>query len=301
LGESEKKVRELFAKARSASPCVIFFDEIDAISGARGNGSDSTMDRVLNQLLTEFDSRSEGGKEGKEVIVFVVAATNRPETMDPALLRPGRLDQLIFLGLPNEEGRLGILRSVLADTPVEEAVKANDYEFLRSLAARTERLSGADLAGMVNNARRSAIREDLARSSSGQSECGMLTVAHFERALSEAQPSVSDDELERFRMFNAMMKGNSASVQLSDEKGEEFDDEMDTNESLKELRQKIQNRVIKDVEKGATPQDALNKILSAFRGTTGAGRISADDGKQDVEMEVEKKDERKIGSLTAMN
>ena len=107
FGESEANVRDVFDKARAAAPCVLFFDELDSIAKARGSGmSDAggAGDRVLNQILTEMD-----GMNAKKN-VFVIGATNRPDQIDPALLRPGRLDQLIFIPLPDETSRLAILK-----------------------------------------------------------------------------------------------------------------------------------------------------------------------------------------------
>merc|ERR1711959_858769 len=115
FGESESNVRELFDKARGAAPCVIFFDELDSIARARGSsGGDAggAGDRVINQILTEMDGM------GVKKSVFIIGATNRPDIIDPAVLRPGRLDQLIYIPLPDEPSRLNILKSVLRKSPV---------------------------------------------------------------------------------------------------------------------------------------------------------------------------------------
>merc|ERR1711966_351170 len=124
FGESESNVREVFDKARQASPCVLFFDELDSIARARGSsGGDGggAGDRVINQILTEMDGM------GSKKSVFIIGATNRPDIIDPAVLRPGRLDQLIYIPLPDEGSRLNILKSVLRKSPVAPEV---DLQYL---------------------------------------------------------------------------------------------------------------------------------------------------------------------------
>merc|ERR1719152_794224 len=131
FGESESNVRELFDKARGAAPCVLFFDELDSIARARGSsGGDAggAGDRVINQILTEMDGM------GAKKSVFIIGATNRPDIIDPAVLRPGRLDQLIYIPLPDEGSRINTRKS-----PVSEEV---DFTYL----ARTlHGFSGADI------------------------------------------------------------------------------------------------------------------------------------------------------------
>merc|ERR1712093_476734 len=136
FGESEANVREVFDKARQSAPCVLFFDELDSIAKTRGGGggdAGGAGDRVLNQLLTEMD-----GMNAKKS-VFIIGATNRPDIIDPAVLRPGRLDQLIYIPLPDEGSRLNILKSVLRKSPVAPEV---DLGFL---AKTLHGFSGADL------------------------------------------------------------------------------------------------------------------------------------------------------------
>ncbi|KAG6741126.1 hypothetical protein POTOM_056614 [Populus tomentosa] len=115
FGESEANVRDIFDKARQSTPCVLFFDELDSIAIQRGNSvgdAGGAADRVLNQLLTEMD-----GLSAKKT-VFVIVATNRPDTIDPALMRPGLLDQLIYISLPDECSRLQIFKACLRKSPV---------------------------------------------------------------------------------------------------------------------------------------------------------------------------------------
>jgi len=124
FGESEGNVREVFDKARAAAPCVLFFDELDSVGVARGSGhgdAGGAGDRVLNQLLTEMDGA--GAKKN----LFFIGATNRPEILDEALIRPGRLDQLIYIPLPDQVARVGIIKAVLRKSPVANNVS---LEFL---------------------------------------------------------------------------------------------------------------------------------------------------------------------------
>src|SRR5258708_4079897 len=137
FGESEANVRDVFDKARAAAPCVMFFDEFDSVAKARGGGAGGDAggagDRVLNQILTEMD-----GMNAKKN-VFIIGATNRPDQIDPALLRTGRLDQLIYIPLPNELSRLAILKAALRKSPVGQEV---DLSFI---ARNTHGFSGTDL------------------------------------------------------------------------------------------------------------------------------------------------------------
>ena len=150
FGESEANVREVFDKARSASPCVLFFDELDSIGTARGSSAGDAGgagDRVMNQLLTEMD-----GVNAKKS-VFFIGATNRPDILDEALIRPGRLDQLIYIPLPDEASRYSILKADLRKTPLAANVD------LHYIAQITEGFSGADLAELAARASKAAVRE----------------------------------------------------------------------------------------------------------------------------------------------
>ena len=152
FGESEANVRDVFDKARAAAPCVMFFDELDSIAKARGNSAGDAGgagDRVLNQILTEMD-----GMNTKKN-VFIIGATNRPDQIDPALLRPGRLDQLIYIPLPDEPSRLSILNAQLKKSPLAPEV---DLSFL---AKSTHGFSGADLTEICQRAAKLAIRESI--------------------------------------------------------------------------------------------------------------------------------------------
>ncbi|RAL68595.1 hypothetical protein DID88_007313 [Monilinia fructigena] len=152
FGESESNIRDIFDKARAAAPCVVFLDELDSIAKSRGgsNGdAGGASDRVVNQLLTEMD-----GMTSKKN-VFVIGATNRPEQLDNALCRPGRLDTLVYVPLPNESSRAGILKAQLRKTPV-----ADDVD-LSYIASRTHGFSGADLGFITQRAVKLAIKESI--------------------------------------------------------------------------------------------------------------------------------------------
>ncbi|KRW98210.1 P-loop containing nucleoside triphosphate hydrolase [Pseudocohnilembus persalinus] len=140
VGESEKSVRALFARARASSPCVIFFDEIDAIVPKRGTDGNQVTERVVNSLLTEL----QGVEDRKQV--YVIAATNRPDIIDPALLRPGRLDKLLYVPLPDQKDRLSILQASSRKMPINTLVNFEE------ISKKTKNYSGADLAGMVKEA-----------------------------------------------------------------------------------------------------------------------------------------------------
>eukprot|EP00922_Rhytidocystis_sp_ex-Travisia-forbesii_P041134 GHVS01061387.1.p1 GENE.GHVS01061387.1~~GHVS01061387.1.p1 ORF type:complete len:757 (+),score=145.70 GHVS01061387.1:190-2460(+) len=145
VGESEKAVRELFQRARVSSPCIIFFDELDSLCSKRSAEGTQSAERVVNQLLTEMD----GVEERKNV--FVVAATNRPDIIDPAMLRPGRLDRLLYVPLPDKEERLDILRTLCRGKPLDEDVD------MSRLSEMTEGYTGADLAAVLREATMAAL------------------------------------------------------------------------------------------------------------------------------------------------
>lgn len=157
VGESERAVRQVFSRARASKPCIIFFDELDALVPRRDDSLSEASARVVNTLLTELD-----GLEDRNG-VFVIAATNRPDVIDPAMLRPGRLDKPILVDLPTFEEKIEIFRTLTRKTPLAPDVDLE--EVLRD--KRTERYSGADLSALVREATtealRSALREREAR------------------------------------------------------------------------------------------------------------------------------------------
>ncbi|HLD86990.1 MAG TPA: AAA family ATPase, partial [Candidatus Nanoarchaeia archaeon] len=174
VGESEKAVREIFKKARQASPTIIFFDEIDSIAPRRGagGGENNVGERVVNQLLTEID----GLEEMEDVVV--IAATNRPDILDPALLRPGRFDRIILTPAPSEKGRLEIFRVHTKDMPL----KGVD---LSELSKETEGYVGADIEAICREAAIFALRQDI--------NAKEIRKEHFGEALKKVRPSVSKE------------------------------------------------------------------------------------------------------------
>jgi transitional endoplasmic reticulum ATPase len=173
VGESEKAVREIFKKARQTAPTIIFFDEIDALAPRRGSSSDSNVtERVVNQFLTEID-----GLEDLHDII-IVAATNRPDMVDTALLRPGRFDRIILTSVPDKKGRLEILKVHTAGMPLKEV----DLDYL---AEQTEGFVGADIEALCREAAMLALREDI--------KGKVVTADHFEQALAKVAPSVTKD------------------------------------------------------------------------------------------------------------
>jgi transitional endoplasmic reticulum ATPase len=216
FGESEANVRELFDKARAASPCILMFDEMDSIAKTRGSGGaggSEAGDRVINQILTEIDG------VGARKNVFVIGATNRPDILDPAVIRPGRLDQLIYIPLPDLKSRIAIFKAQLRKAPVDPDV---DIEVL---ARSTNGFSGADIAEICTTASKLAIREAILEaeerqkkidageieenddSSSTQIQRNMLiTKRHFNFAMSRARRSVTEKDLALFEEFAEKQK-----------------------------------------------------------------------------------------------
>jgi transitional endoplasmic reticulum ATPase len=192
VGESEKAVRETFRKARQAAPSVVFLDEIDSIAPARSSGTaDSHVtERVISQILTELD-----GLESLNNVI-VIAATNRPDIIDPALLRPGRFDRLIEIYLPDEKARLDILKIHAAKKPMADDVN------LEEIAKKTEKYSGADLAAIVNEAVMLSIRECVLQGKAKEEAdiCAYkLEKRHFEEAMKKVQPTATEiDIYQRF-------------------------------------------------------------------------------------------------------
>eukprot|EP00746_Dinoflagellata_sp_MGD_P010080 gnl/MRDRNA2_/MRDRNA2_120722_c0_seq1.p1 gnl/MRDRNA2_/MRDRNA2_120722_c0~~gnl/MRDRNA2_/MRDRNA2_120722_c0_seq1.p1 ORF type:complete len:816 (+),score=221.59 gnl/MRDRNA2_/MRDRNA2_120722_c0_seq1:89-2449(+) len=194
FGESEANVREVFDKARSAAPCVLFFDELDSIGTARGS-SGGAGDRVMNQLLTEIDG------VGVKKNVFFIGATNRPELLDEALLRPGRLDQLIYIPLPDLPSRQSVLESTLRKSPIAPNVP------LSFIGQKTEGFSGADLAELCQRAAKAAIRDAIAADElkGGDDDMGdeaaEIGRKHFEEAFAGARRSVGITDLAKYDQF----------------------------------------------------------------------------------------------------
>ena len=171
VGESERAVRELFRRARESAPSIVFLDEVDALAPVRGQSTDGgTTDRVVASLLTELD----GVESLRDVVV--IGATNRPDLIDPALLRPGRLERLVFAGPPDAEARTLILRAAAKRVPLTDDID------LASFGARTEGFSAADCTALIREAALTAMRESM--------QAATVTAAHLETALSVVRPSL---------------------------------------------------------------------------------------------------------------
>ncbi|MBU0957652.1 MAG: CDC48 family AAA ATPase [Nanoarchaeota archaeon] len=180
VGESEKGIRKIFQKAREVAPCVIFFDEIDSIASKRGMGGGSKVtDQVLNQLLAEMD----GLEELQDVTV--IGATNRPDMLDSALLRPGRFDRILLVETPDEKGREKIFQIHTKKMPLNKNVSIKD------LAKRTDGYVGADIESLVREAAMLALRKDI--------NVKEINKEHFEEAMKKVKASVGKETLERYK------------------------------------------------------------------------------------------------------
>jgi len=190
-GESEQQIARLFNRARQVAPTIIFIDELDSLVPARGGGlgEPQVTERVVNTILAEMD----GLEELQNVVV--IGATNRPTLIDPALLRPGRFDELIYVGVPDTAGRRRILAIHTEDMPL-----APDVD-LESLARRTERFTGADLEDLVRRAGLTALRRGL--------DAGTVTMADFESALGETRASVTPEMLEEYERIQETLKSDA--------------------------------------------------------------------------------------------
>ena len=187
VGESERGIREIFRRARQASPCVIFFDEIDSIAPIRGAGGETAVtERVVSQLLTELD-----GMENMRGVV-VLAATNRADMIDTALLRPGRFDKIIQIPLPDKESRKSILAINAKEIPIVNDPKSPGYVDIEKIAEVTDGLSGADVAAIANTAVSLVIHEFLdahpdVKEAEKASEGAKVTMKHFEQAVKKVR------------------------------------------------------------------------------------------------------------------
>ena len=194
VGESEKAIRQIFRRARQVAPTIIFFDEIDAIAPARGYRHDTSgvTDRIVNQLLTELD--------GIEPLtnVVVIAATNRPDILDPALLRPGRFDRLIYVPPPDKKARLEILKIHTRKMPLAEDVD------LEAIAEKTEGYTGADLEALCREAAMLAVRENLEKA--GKPVSTEVHMRHFEKAMQVIQPSLTPEDIRRYEKLAKELK-----------------------------------------------------------------------------------------------
>lgn len=186
VGESEKAVRQIFKKAKQVSPSIVFLDEIDAIAPRRGSQYDSGVtERIVNQLLTSMDGLEDLGN------VFVMAATNRPDMVDPALLRPGRFDKLLLIPIPDEAARLKILQIHSERMPLDKVD-------LGKFAKKLEGYVGADIENVCREAGMTALREDR--------QANKVTEAHFEKAITTVGPSTDPDTMKFYEAQSRMMR-----------------------------------------------------------------------------------------------
>ncbi|KOC60225.1 Peroxisome biogenesis factor 1, partial [Habropoda laboriosa] len=199
IGVSEESVRNVFERALRAKPCVLFFDEFDSLAPRRGHDSTGVTDRVVNQLLTQMD-----GVEDREGVA-VVAASSRPDLLDPALLRPGRLDKALYCPLPDEGEREEIL-AALCKTQNVDTMELN----LEDLANLTPGFTGADLNAVVTQARLSAFEDAVARAPDGKIEAGDIKVAqaHLIDSIRSTHPSLSRSEKEKYKRIYARFTKN---------------------------------------------------------------------------------------------
>ena len=187
VGESERGIREIFRRARQASPCVVFFDEIDSIAPIRGAGAETAVtERVVSQLLTELD-----GMENMHGVI-VLAATNRADMIDPALLRPGRFDKIIQIPMPDKDSRKQILDITAKNIPAVSDKNEIDYVNLDKISEITDGLSGADVAAIANTAVSIVIHEYLDKHPSKEelekaSSSAKVTMRHFEEAVKKVK------------------------------------------------------------------------------------------------------------------
>lgn len=194
VGQSEENVREVFARARAAAPCIIFFDELDSLAPSRGRSGDSggVMDRVVSQLLAELD----GLHSTQDV--FVIGATNRPDLLDPALLRPGRFDKLVFVGASEDRAsQLRVLSAITRKFKLEASVS-----LMNVLDCCPPQLTGADLYSLCSDAMMAALKRrvrDLEEGLELRNTALLLTMEDLLQAAARLQPSVSEQEMQRYK------------------------------------------------------------------------------------------------------
>ena len=197
VGKSEEGMRKVFERARQVAPCIIFFDEVDSLAGKRGMDSGAKVtERVLNQMLAEMD----GLEDLKDIIV--IGATNRPDMLDSALLRPGRFDKILLVNAPEEEGRLNILKIHTKNMPLAKDVNLKDF------AKKTDGYTGADLESLVREAGMLALREDI--------ESKQVKKKHFIEALNKVKPSVSESSIKVYKKIeDNYLKSAKAAIEAS--------------------------------------------------------------------------------------
>ena len=213
VGESEKAVRQVFQRAKNSAPCVIFFDEIDALCPRRSSGSDqSGSNRVVTQMLTEMDGY--GSRKG----VYIMAATNRQEIVDPAITRPGRLETTLYVGLPDTSERVLILKAITRDGSKPKI--ASDV-IMKDVAELCEGYSGADLKALITKASELAFSEDIAKPELNLTP--QVTKVHFNQALKLIRQSVQGNDKARYermrKKLSAFQDKNTPSLPQNNSEG----------------------------------------------------------------------------------
>ncbi|XP_048843762.1 peroxisome assembly factor 2 isoform X2 [Brienomyrus brachyistius] len=202
VGQSEENVREVFSKAKAASPCIIFFDELDSLAPNRGRSGDSggVMDRVVSQLLAELDGLHSSGD------VFVIGATNRPDLLDQSLLRPGRFDKLVYVGINEDrQSQLQVLQAIAREFKMEPCVSLVDI-----VERCPPQLTGADMYALCSDAMTLAIKRKIGCIQEGldtESSPLVLSSEDFWQALEKLRPSVSDQELLKYKLIQQKFAG----------------------------------------------------------------------------------------------
>ncbi|VEN37000.1 unnamed protein product [Callosobruchus maculatus] len=197
VGQSEQNIREVFERARAASPCIIFFDELDSLAPNRGMSGDSggVMDRVVSQLLAEMNSLSDSGT------VFIIGATNRPDLIDPALLRPGRFDKLMYVGpCTDVKSKHSVLKALTRRFNIEDRTDLSEL-----VSSCPKYVTGADFYGMCADAWFSAVKRLILKVESGElseedvtSQDVIVSSEDFLDALQHLTPSISTEDLKYF-------------------------------------------------------------------------------------------------------
>lgn len=220
VGESERAVRQVFSRARASSPCVIFFDELDALVPRRDDSMSESSARVVNTLLTELD-----GLDTRKS-VYVIAATNRPDIIDPAMVRPGRLDKLLYVDLPSPDERAEIVKTITRTVPMESADIMPSLEAL--FRGRCHGYSGADLASVVREAGVIALKRALGRMDElpadavvGSQDQVRVVLADFVGALDKVGPSVSEAQRRRYEALRNKFAGLPVTYKVQDKESAE--------------------------------------------------------------------------------
>ena len=257
IGASEQSVRELFERAEAARPCVLFFDEFDSLAPKRGHDSTGVTDRVVNQLLTQLD-----GAEGLSG-VYVLAATSRPDLIDPALLRPGRLDKSLLCNMPSASERNDILRAVARDLDLDSTI-LDDHEKgsnLVEVSEQTEGYSGADLQAIMYNAHLNAIHDILKNGQHGAHDIGKVRSSSPDK---DKMDEIRKKHLLKFRYAESTTPGRSHSSSSHDRKAENS-------------QSHVRNNTIESYMTSTKLQD-LELVTKRGQGTRLFSRASAGDG-----------------------